>query len=765
MEQLPEEVLKILSEMKQKEENEFKEIKKQVEQLHKGEWDVKKDDPIPFFDTTLSYEITGYRPIDQDHGLDFDPSWFTEAREGFLKNGHYTLAKKNTKAFKDFWHQQYIYCRDGMTVNGYTITGNHYFFLNFYQLPNPNVEKAGTSRALVFPQFLVYQYEYFHYYELCKYLRKNVALMKSRGIGFSEINAAVMANQYNSFRGSNTILSATTQNYVDTTIQKVWDALSFLNDNTDGGFKKLTQVSNSRYQKRASFLKKVNGQEVEVGWKSQITAIVADRSSKVRGQRTDLFVMEEAGHNKELLTQLVKATALVTLGAQKVGVISLGGTGGDEGAMLEGLRVVSFNPEVYDVLPFKNTYTEDGSVMYTAFFIPCYKAVYQENYIDERGYCDEVKAKEYYDKERAQRSSSPKALLDYCAEYCYTLEEAFSKEGVNQFNKAILAAQLTRIRAMHQCPHIDEGMFKFQYKSGDHEFNSANITDVIWQNIRSGKVQILEHPLWIPQKSFIVNENGEREEVQKEVIPMQQSLYVAGIDSIDLGQEDTSSETRDASQFCMVIYRRAYGMKPPQFVAMYKDRPEKLKQAFQTAIALAMYYNCQINLEATRISLLSFARSNKFLRYFMHRPSATYPDITKKRTNSYGTPATTSIINHQNDLIADYIEEYGENMWFEEMIEQLSQYTFEFKRKFDCVAACGMAMLADEELSGVVPKAVKQEANNDFRDIGFYYDENGVKHWGAIPKKREVKVNFTNNFNMDDYGYGLVKTSDPRYYF
>jgi len=36
----------------------------------------------------------------------------------------------------------------------------------------------------------------------------------------------------------------------------------------------------------------------------------------------------------------------------------------------------------------------------------------------------------------------------------------------------------------------------------------------------------------------------------------------------------------------------------------------------------------------------------------------------------------------------------------------LSQYTLEFKRKFDCVAACGMALLADEELSGVVPRAV-----------------------------------------------------------
>jgi len=69
--------------------------------------------------------------------------------------------------------------------------------------------------------------------------------------------------------------------------------------------------------------------------------------------------------------------------------------------MLEGLRVVSFNPEVYDVLPFKNPYTEDGNIIYTAFFIPCYKAVYQDGYIDNRGYCDTVKAKGYYDKERA----------------------------------------------------------------------------------------------------------------------------------------------------------------------------------------------------------------------------------------------------------------------------------------------------------------------------------------------------------------------------
>jgi hypothetical protein len=31
-----------------------------------------------------------------------------------------------------------------------------------------------------------------------------------------------------------------------------------------------------------------------------------------------------------------------------------------------------FNPEMYNILPYKNNYTLDGSTVYTAFFIPAY---------------------------------------------------------------------------------------------------------------------------------------------------------------------------------------------------------------------------------------------------------------------------------------------------------------------------------------------------------------------------------------------------------
>lgn len=43
-----------------------------------------------------------------------------------------------------------------MTVNGYTVTGFHYFFLNFYRLPLVNkVQEAGKGRPEGFPAFTV----------------------------------------------------------------------------------------------------------------------------------------------------------------------------------------------------------------------------------------------------------------------------------------------------------------------------------------------------------------------------------------------------------------------------------------------------------------------------------------------------------------------------------------------------------------------------------------------------------------------------------
>jgi hypothetical protein len=40
-------------------------------------------------------------------------------------------------------------------------------------------------------------------------------------------------------------------------------------------------------------------------------------------------------------------------------------------------------------------------------------------------------------------------------------------------------------------------------------------------------------------------------------------LYVIGIDGIDIGKMQTSENTKDPSDFCLVVYKRAYGLAEP----------------------------------------------------------------------------------------------------------------------------------------------------------------------------------------------------------
>lgn len=767
---LPEEIQTIVTEAQEKQEElqqqtEVKiEPKKQIES-REGKWDIQIGDSIPYFDKRLTYELTGYRPITETEGLDFDPNWFTKARRTKLETGHYTSFYFGTKAYRDFWNEEYQKCRDGVTINGYTLTGPHYFFLNYYQLPNPDAKKAGTSRLAIFPNFYSYQYEFFHYFELCRHLKKNCGLMKSRGIGFSEINAALLANTYSCFRESNSLLTAYNSNYVEVSLQKVWNELSFLNDETDGGFFKLRQVSDTALKKKASVYKMLNGQKVEDGWMAQIEGIVAEKDSKIRGNRTDLLILEEAGSNPIFTKSFVKAEALTTLGGNKIGVILAGGTGGDVGPSLQGLKDMYYEPETLDVLPFLHNYNDEGEWVKTAFFIPAYTALYKSEFVDNRGVCNQKKAKEYYKQEWAKREANPQKLIDYKAEFCWTAEMAFIQEGQNDFNKVILVEQLTNIKIKKdQAPKIERGYMEFLYSNPNHKRES--ITGVRFKPHPQGPVHILQHPLWevsqgLDREPLETDEDYQDRKKLEEglVYSKMNNLYVAGLDGIDIGQQQTSDYTRNPSKFCTMIKRRIHGMKEPMYVAYYMDRPQRIEEAYEQTIALMYYYNAIGNIEASRLGILGWAKSEKWMQFFMRRPRICSGDPSKRRTGTapYGTTTSVAMIQHGIDLVASYIESYGHNIWFPEFLEQLVSYTDETKGKFDMVAASQMAEIADEELSELAPIAVKN-TSQEFKDIGYYLDERGYRHFGVIPHQQQPQVRAT----WDFYDGGNV-TSNPRY--
>ena len=765
---LPDEIQLIVDEVKKKQQEEdTKEAKKLVNEYRiersndKTYWDVTKDMKIECFDPTLSYELTGYRPIDETHGLDFDPSWFTEVRETFLRTGKYCSYLPRSKRWDAFWKEQYTRCKYGMTSHGYTITGDNYFFLNFYQLPVVDMDKAsgeGTNES--FPVFFASQYMFFHYLQMCRVLHKNAALMKARSIGFSEINASLAARLYTTIKRSRTVITCFNDTYLNGTFSKLDHALTFINTNADGFFK--PRLTDKALEKKSGYQIKIDGQFTDFGWLSVVKGINGSKPSNIRGERVDLLIYDEAGSWPDLTTAVVQGQELCEVQGVPRGIMLFGGTGGDFGPPLEGLKKIYYNPRAFKILPFRHKWTQDGTTIESGFFLPYFLQSLNPEYMDSRGVCNQTEYKKVLQEERNNLLAVPEDYLKKCAERCWNAEEAFTLEGQNKFNKMKIADQLAKIRLHKIGPRPQVGTIDYTYKSNKHSLE--NIDGFRWI-LNSGKVQILEHPVWSDlYKEQIEKQKKEAEEqgidFEAPVYTEMNDLYVAGIDGIDIGAAQTSKETRDPSDFCIVIKRRAFGLNEPQYVAMYKDRPQNIREAYKIAMCMCRYYNCRINIEATRVGMITWARENKCLQYFMKRPRATLTDIKYGTTKQYGTPATKTIIEQQTDLIADYVEDYGHNIWFEDMLVQLNGYNDENKTKFDIIAALGMVELADQELSGRQPTKVDKEVE-EFQDYGYYINDKGYREFGVIPKKQSNQIVIKQEENNDPY---RIETSDPRLY-
>lgn len=680
----------------------------QTKRERNGLWDYVLEDEIEFFDPECSYELTGYRPINEHSGLDFDPAPFCETGRTYTETGHYTEYPIGSKPYSDFWQEQLDRCTNGLTIGKYRITGDNYFFLNFYRMPVvDDSKKLSESSGEGFPTFVVEQYKFFHYFEMCELLKKDCVALKSRGIGWSEIGSCLGVRPFITGRNFNSTYITSSLNYLEPTLNKCWAQLHFLNGNTNGGFRRPMMKINNALHKRTSL---TDNENREWGRLNNIEGIVADNINKVRGIRSNRLFWEESGSFKNLETAWIKGEALVTVAGARKGIMSAWGTGGDsDSSALEGLSKMFNNPRAYNVLPYKNNYSEDGSVQYTGYFIPAYNIMLKAGFTDNRGVTNIQKAKEYYESERKKKSGQN--LLDYCAEFCFNPSEALLKQGDGIFDPVVIADRLTQLRIQKIGIKPQQVDLLWDIPKGS-ENNPRNKVKLIPNS--QGKVFIYEPP---------ITENGGSP---------YRNLYVAGIDSIDQGTAD-SSTNNDVSDFCIVIKKRTFGTSPSNYVAIYKDRPRDIATAYENAMKLCVYYNCKAMLEHTKIGIIMYFRSKQKDNLFMKRPKSTMPDIRKGNSNMIGYPATETYLKHGLELISRFVDEFCYSMQIDEMLEQLLKYSWEHKRKFDIVAAMIAAELADEDLLGFTPK-VQNELQSTWKDFGWYYDSYGRKRYGTIPR-------------------------------
>lgn len=676
-----------------------------------AEWDVPIDEEIKYFDSELSYELTGYRPITMEQGLDFDPTPFRDRAAKYEATGKYTEFPQGTKFHVEFWKEEYRRCKEGYTVGKYRITGDHYFFLNYYRMQTI-LEGAvgGSGRKESFPGFLSKQYEFFHYLEIAERLHKDVCILKARGVGFSEIIASLSVRPYTTNPNYNVLLTCAADGKLAPLKNKCWKQMDWLNTNTQGGMRHVRQALNNNDVKRAS---KITKDGTEFGWMSQVRTVVADTSDKIRGERVDRLFFEEAGSNSKLVESWIKADALVALGGVHFGVRIAGGTGGEDMA-LQGLSDIFNSPDAFNVLPYKNYDSSDGKPELRAFFIPSHKFALSLEYLDKRGVTDHVRFKKFYEEQRKKLKGDK--FLTECAEHCFNPEEALSKTGENMFDAELIAARMTQIMIKRDWTEPKKMMLLWDKTTGKQ-----------WSKVNAyesphGNVLVVEPP--------ITDESG---------VPYK-NLYVAGIDSIDQGRDDSATDG-DVSDFCIVIKKRVRGMNDPKYVAIYKDRPHDIRQAYETAHKLLVWYNCQAMLEYTKISIQKFLQERNADDRLMKRPEFAISNRARKIVTKklIGLPGTEAVIKHGLELVGNFLNDYWYTIDFIEILQQLLKYTYANKRKFDIVAALSMVEIADEELFGVNPtKVVNTSAV--WQDFGYYRDENGHLCHGAIPSNNKYET-------------------------
>ncbi len=245
-----------------------------------------------------------------------------------LETGRYCEYAFESKLYNDWANEEIRRCREGYTINKGTkyelsITGYHYFFLNYKQLMyEEEGTEAAKGREWGFPKFIEIQYHFFWAYEEALKARKNFILLKPRGIGFSEMIASIGSCNYVLRKDKNFFFTMLEDQLLkDGVFQKVNDNIDFLNAESDNLFFH-NKLINKDNHKQAG-IKYTTHNERTGG---ELVGKVIDDARKARGSRGMFIVFDEAGSFKNLVKAFNTAIASIkqTSGRQ-FGTILVGG--------------------------------------------------------------------------------------------------------------------------------------------------------------------------------------------------------------------------------------------------------------------------------------------------------------------------------------------------------------------------------------------------------------------------------------------------------
>ena len=618
------------------------------------------------------------------------------------------------------WHEEQVeYVVNGITIDGKFWNPFIYHFLNFFYFPvqrkNP---KTGKMYVTSEPNYALFsridEYVFDKMWEAVN-SEQHIALMGTRGCGKTFWAISLAQRKYNFFPNSHSIISASIQDHVDTAWDYMEMCLNFF-DQKHPAFKH-KRVTNNTTEKKAGEIVKTSEGDLLRGYNSKIEKVLYGRNpNKTRSKRPDFQIIEEfgafpskgLGNLKDVLAQS-RGSNLVGGGIMKNFVV-MNGTGGS--VSNDHAKEVFHNGSAYDFMMINEWEGRESGV-----FIPV--QLKRSGTWEDTGVPDIEEAIRLEDLKRLKikETNDPVAFQNYTQEYPQTLREVFLKKGTNRFNQIKLTSQLYIVEDYKnpELPKVKRGSFRYRKNA----LGVIEGVDFIHDGV--GTINMVEE--------VETNHDGKH----------YNDLYVMGVDSIDIGTNESADPTKGSKLAALVKKRiidgKAMASNNNMYVCWYNERSPEVRDDYEQVLMMALYYKSKINLEFTRINILAYFTEKGFRYMFMKRPSiASGGDLTRK-SRLIGTQVNDILIDHQDSKIMDYVNDFSEKIFIPPLLEQLRDYQREDRTPYDLVVAMGLCELADEEYVGLGAKIELDTASKSMTKFGYYRDAQGYKRYGALETK------------------------------
>jgi len=653
-----------------------------------------------------------------------------------------------TISYDDFWDDQDHKCLTGFKPRNFMpkITGVHYFYLN---MCNIELMVPGATRKTMGSPF---------YRELDRTLynelddAKNshgLIVGKPRRVGLSWYGASACYYELLFYRGNKLGVAAGQ----DDKAQDFYEKVKYLIENVREEYRSSVSTKNSD-EIRLSYKHTENKQEKEGGLQSSMyMKTMYAKPTGFEGKSLSMVVFEEAGLFEDIIAAYKSTEPCFKDGANQFGTPLIYGTGGEINKGSKGYKIMWNNPEKYNLKKIFVSSTD----FYPGDNIPDEKTGKKISFFDfKTGRTNKKAALDYIIKERQEKEGS-EGYVKHIQSYPVKESDIFIKNSGGLLNRKKLNAQKNNL---DNCPY-PKTIGRLEWETNDSQTKSLvsrakNLKEIDKVHFNRGsKIKFVED-----------NDLGT---INKILDPIDHSRLPFNPDIIGTDSYDDDVAEGTGSLGASIVYRLFSGPNKeydlPIAYILDRGSSDNDDEFYSNTFRLAVYYDSEMLLEHTKISIKNYFLDINGEKHLKARPDLGEHGYNSRAVNQYGLKMPNQYaFNFATRLLKAEVNQNWNNIWFEEILDHLIEFG---ENNSDLGSAYAMCMFYKLEMFGEISDGIEDSHDDGdvINDMGTWVIENGEYKFVTYGQayQGDDHNDFSSKESIFDPEYDLVGEEKRKY--